>query len=101
MASNETAIKIRNRSFSVAIDGLTEIEIASIAGQVEKKMLELEESTKTADTSKLAVLAALDFAAELYNLKQRSESLRAADSRKVDELIEKLEISLGGDKSAL
>ena len=94
MPTNEAVIKIRNRGFSIAIDGLTELEIANIADQVEKKMMELEVKTKTADTSKLAILAALEFATELYNLKQRSENTKEADLRKIDELVSRLEGSL-------
>jgi len=94
MPDNEAVVKIRNRSFSIAVDGLTELEVVNIAGQVEKKMAELEERTSTADTSKLAILAALEFATELYNLKQRDENTKEADSRKIDELLIKLENSL-------
>lgn len=94
MPNNEAVIKIRGRSISMAVDGLTELEIGNIADQVEKKMAEIEEKTNTADTSKLAVMAALEFAAKLYNLKQKSENTNEADSRKIEELVGKLESAL-------
>ncbi len=94
MPNNEAVIMIRKRPYSIAVDGLTELEIGNIADQVEKKMAKIEEDTSTADTSKLAVMAALDFATELYILKQKSENTTEADSRKIDELIAKLENSM-------
>ena len=94
MPNNESVVTIRKRQYSMSVDGLTEMEIAGIADQVEKKMDEIEEQTNTADTSKLAVMAALDFATELYILKQKSENTTEADSRKIDELIGKLESSM-------
>ena len=91
MQNSEVVIKIRGRAISMTVDGLTEMEIASIADQVEKKMAKIEEATNTADTSKLAVMAAMEFATELYNLKQRSETTTEADSRKIEDLVSKLE----------
>jgi len=91
MSNSETPIKIRGRSLTVAVDGLTPIEISSIAGQVEERISLIEAKTKIPDTAKLATLAAFEFATELYNLKQRSEISGEADGKKIDELIEKLE----------
>jgi len=94
MQNNEATVKIRGRYISMAVDGLTELEIGNLADQVEKKMAEIEERTNTADTSKLAVMAALEFATELYNLRQKSENNNEADSKKIEELVEKLENTL-------
>lgn len=94
MTGNETQVKIRGRALAIAVDGLGELEITAIADQVEKKTDELEKKTQIADTSKLFLLAAFNFAAELYNLKHRSETNREADTRKIDELVDKLENSL-------
>ena len=94
MQNSEVVLKIRGRAISMTVDGLTEMEIASIADQVEKKMAKIEEATNTADTSKLAVMAAMEFATELYNLKQRSETTTEADSRKIEDLVSKLESAM-------
>ena len=94
MPDNETVVRIRNRSFPVAVDGLTQLEMVNLAGKVEKKMAELEARTKTADTSKLAILAAFDFAVELYNLRQKSETNREADSKKLEDMVARLENTL-------
>lgn len=87
-------IKIKGRILTPSVDGLGPLEMTTIANQVEKKIEEIETKTQIADTSKLALLAAFAFATELYNLKQKSEVTKEADSRKIDELVEKLESSL-------
>ncbi|MDA8243820.1 MAG: cell division protein ZapA [Elusimicrobia bacterium] len=90
----EARICNRNMKFP-AVDGLTQIEQSSIVGQVEAKIKSIETKMKIADSSKLAILAAYDFAVELYNLKQRSETNLTADSKKIDEMVDKLRKTLG------
>ena len=95
MGTNDFEAKIRNRVIKFpAVDGLSPIEQSTIVGQVEEKIDKIEEKLNIVDSSKLAILAAYDFAVELYNLKQRSETNREADSKKVDELVERLERTL-------
>ena len=91
MTNTETQIKIRGRAVNVLVDGLSPIEIGSIAGQVEERMKRIEGKTEIPDTSKLAILAAFEFAMELYNLKQKSEVTDKAEETKIDELVAKLE----------
>ena len=93
MTGNEIQVKIKGRSLTLSVDGLGPLEISAIADQVGRKIDEIEEKTKIPDNSKLALMAAFDFATELYNLKQKSETKKEADSRKIDELVEKLESS--------
>ena len=91
MSDNNFEAKVKNRIIKFpAVDGLTPIEMSTIVGQVEKKIDEIEQKLNIVDSSKLAILAAYAFAVELYNLKQRSETNFEADTKKVDELIEKL-----------
>ena len=71
--------------------GLVALEIVAIAGQVEERMKRIEENTKIVDGSKLAILAAFEFATELYNLKQKSEVSSEAGEKKLDELAARLE----------
>lgn len=86
-------VKGRNLNFP-AVDGLSQLEHSSILGQIEEKIKTIEEKSKIADTSKLAILAAYDFAVELYNLKQKSETNLTADTKKIDEMVEKLQKTL-------
>jgi len=94
MTGKETQVKIKGRVLTLSVDGLGPLEISAIAGQVEKKINEIEEATQIPDNSKLALMAAFGFATELYNLKQRSEDSSEADSRKIEELVGKLENAL-------
>lgn len=94
MTGNETQVKIKGRFLTPSVDGLGPLEVTTIANQVEKKIEEIEKKTQIPDTSKLALMAAFEFATELYNLKQKSETTQEADSRKIEELVEKLESSL-------
>ncbi len=91
MSNNDFEARIRGRFIKFpAVDGLTELELGSIVVQVEEKIKKIEEKLNIVDSSKLAILAAYDFAVELHNLRQKSETNNEADSRKVEELIEKL-----------
>lgn len=94
--ANEFEAKVRGRLMKFpAVDGMTDLEIGSVVAQVEEKISRIEEKLGIVDTSKLAILAAYDFAVELHNLRQRSETNREADSRKVEEMVATLEKTLG------
>lgn len=96
MASNDFEARVRGRLMKFpAVDGLTELELGGIVNQVEEKIKQIEEKLGIVDTSKLAILAAYDFAVELNNLKQRAETNREADSRKVEDMVAALEKTLG------
>lgn len=96
MSNNEFEAKVRGRLIKFpAVDGLTDIELSTIVGQVEEKIKKVEESLNIVDTSKLAILAAFDFAVELYNLRQKSETNREADSKKLEDMVARLENTLG------
>jgi cell division protein ZapA (FtsZ GTPase activity inhibitor) len=95
MSNNEFEAKVRGRLIKFpAVDGLTDIELGTIVGQVEEKIKKVEESLNIVDTSKLAILAAFDFAVELYNLRQKSETNREADSKKLEDMVARLESTL-------
>lgn len=95
MSNNDFEAKVRGRLIKFpAVDGLTDIELSTIVGQVEEKIKKVEEKLNIVDTSKLAILAAFDFAVELYNLRQKSETNREADSKKLEDMVARLENTL-------
>lgn len=95
MNNSDFEAKVRGRLIKFpVVDGLTEIELQTIVGQVEEKLKKIEDTLNIVDSSKLAILAAFDFAVELYNLRQKSETNKEADTRKLDEMISTLEKTL-------
>jgi len=99
MSNNDFEAKVRGRPIKFpTVDGLSELEMGTIVGQITDEMKKIEEELGIVDTSKVAIIAAYSFAARLYNLKQKSETNLEADSKKVDELVEKLEHTLEEEK---
>lgn len=100
MTSNDgVEIKLRGRFIRFpAVDGLSELEMNAIIGQVEEKMNRIAAEMHIADTGKLATLAAYDFAVELFILKSRIDTNQKADSGKLEDMIASLEKSLEGVK---
>ena len=95
--NNETSITVRGRQYTIAIDGLTPIEIGSLAIDVEEKMKLIEKDTHEVDTGKLAVLVAIDYASQLYNLKQKMDVNAQANEKKVDVMIDNLQKTLDNE----
>jgi len=99
MGNNDFEAKVRNRLMKFpAVDGMSELEMGSLVAQVEEKMAEIEKKMNIADTSKLSILAAFDFAVKLHLLRQRAETNLSADSKALDEMAETLEKALGAAK---
>ena len=90
--------KVNGRMFKFpVVDGLTELEMSGIIKQLDETVKRIEGKTHIPDTGKLSVLAAFEFAVELNNLKQRSETNREADTKKLDDMVERLEKTLEED----
>ncbi len=101
MNNNDFEAKVRGRPMKFpAVDGLSELEMGTIVIQITDEMKKIEENLGIVDTSKVAIIAAYSFAARLYNLKQKSDINREADTKKVDDMVEKLEKTLGEETGA-
>ena len=88
-------IEIFKRKLTLEMEGLTPIEINALAQKVNDKMEEIsQQNNKIADSSKLAILAALDFAAELYSIKEARETETRALDHKIEELNHSLRTAL-------
>lgn len=68
----------------------------SLADLVDRKMREVAQHASTADTSRIAILAALNMADELFRIQRRQEGERVEIREKVAELTEELSRALGG-----
>jgi len=78
----------------VAIKDLSELEITLTANQVAERMRELEKETEMVDTLKLALLAAMTFAAESFLKTQTADAERHELSKSVDDMTARLQETL-------
>ncbi|MBI4678019.1 MAG: cell division protein ZapA [Elusimicrobia bacterium] len=79
-------IEICKRRYNVEVEGMTHMEVSMLAKEVEDKMLSIEARYGTPDTSKLAVLTALEFAMAYTQLKESCDLARDTAEKKLVEL---------------
>jgi cell division protein ZapA len=70
--------------------------LQELAGYVDRKMRELASQVKTVDSSRIAVLTALNLADELFQCRKGQEGERVQIKEKVAELTGKLNRALEG-----
>ena len=79
----------------LSLENVSALEAGLIAKDVENRMRELETETEVIDTLKLALMAAMSFAAELQNAKQENEQTRLTAENQLNAMKAQLESSLG------
>ena len=94
MVNDKVDIVVRGRKLTVEMEGLSQLEVNSLANLVDERMRQIEKDTKTADSSKLAIMTALDFAAELEKLRSKLADYERLEERKIDGMIVSLEKAL-------
>lgn len=67
-------VEIFDQTYNVHADG-DEAYLRNVAAFVDEKMRAVAESTRQADSTRIAVLAALNMADELFSLRKRQEEL--------------------------
>src|SRR5690349_17509600 len=88
-------IEIARRKLTIDIEGLTPIEINALAQKVDEKIKEIaEEYPNIADSSKLAILAALHFAVDLSRIREARDTESRAIEHKIEELVLSLQTAL-------
>ena len=93
--NEKVEVQIGTRRLVVEMEGLTPIEINALAQKVSERMTELLGQNKSvADTSKIALLVALSFAAELEKERAAHAMTRRLHENKVEELSQSLRDSL-------
>lgn len=70
--------------------------LQTLADLVDRKMREVSQHASTADTARIAILAALNLADELFRIQRRQEGERVEIRDKVAELAEELNQALDG-----
>lgn len=94
MLAEKIRILIYNREYEIDAGSLTPLEASALAQYVTDKMKEIETQTKIVDTSRLAVLAALNITDELFRLKASRSHVNGSLDKKTDELVALLDSAL-------
>ncbi|MBI4055741.1 MAG: cell division protein ZapA [Elusimicrobia bacterium] len=94
MIGEKIPVQIYNRSVEIDAEGLTPLEVNALANYVTEKMKEIEAQTKIVDSGKLAMLAAINIADELFNLKKQKETYSHLDEKKLEEFLNTLQSAL-------
>jgi cell division protein ZapA (FtsZ GTPase activity inhibitor) len=98
--NEKVEVQIGSRRIVVEMEGLTPIEINMLAQKVSERMIELQGQNKTvADTSKIALLVALSFAAELDKETRQHETTRRMLENTAERISQSLRESLDAGKS--
>lgn len=95
MPSTSTEVEIFGAVYSVRGNEDPEY-LRTLAGVVDRKMREVAQHVTTGDTARLAVLAALNLADELFRIQQQQEGERVEIGEKAAALAEELSAALAG-----
>lgn len=94
MIKERVDIEVYGRKLSVEIEGLTELEVHALAEQLSEKMASVARESGLVDSSKLAILTALETIAELSRVKAQHEYLRRSEDRTLDQVLAALRLAL-------
>lgn len=93
--NEKVEVQIGSRRLVVEMEGLTPLEINSLAAKVGERLREVQGANKgVADSSKLALLAALSFAAELEKERAAHSTMKQLLENKAENLSRALRESL-------
>ena len=98
MINEKVEIEVYGRKLNIEIEGLTQLEIHSLAQDLTEKMEKIAKESEIVDSSKLAILTALETMAEITRIRSQHEAHRNAQERVMDQLILQLESSLASDR---
>ena len=101
--NEKVEVQIGTRRLIVEMEGLTPIEINALAQKVSERVGDMQsQNNKVADTSKIALLVALSFAAELDKERSAHDLTRRLLENKAESLSQSLRESLqaGTDPNA-
>lgn len=98
--NEKVEVQIGTRRLVVEMEGLTPIEINALAQKVSERMTELQGQNKTvADSSKIALLVALSFAAELDKEVRAHDTTRRMLENTAERISQSLRESLDAGKA--
>jgi cell division protein ZapA len=91
--SETVKIEIYDQSYNVNADQNEEY-LKELAAYVDAKMRSVADATKMVDSLKVAVLAALNIADELFTLRQRQQSIEGPLRKRVEKCVAMVEKAL-------
>jgi cell division protein ZapA len=86
-------IEIYDQSYNVNADGNEEY-LQEVAAYVDTKMREIATATKMVDSLKVAVLASLNIADELFALRERQQAIEGPLRKRVEKCVSLVEKAL-------
>ena len=93
--NEKVEVQIGTRRLTVEMEGWTPIEINALAQKVSERVIQMHShNANVADTSKIALLVALSFAAELDKERQAHDLTRRLLETKAESLSQSLRESL-------
>src|ERR1051325_3384811 len=98
MINEKVEIEVYGRKLNIEIEGLTQLEIHSLAQELTEKMEKIARESEIVDSSKLAILTALETLGEMARLRAQHEIHRNAQERAMDQMIVQLETSLASSR---
>lgn len=98
MLNEKVDVEVYGRRFTVEFEGITPIEIPSLAKELTQKLEQVGKESGIVDTSKLAVLVALQYLVEIKRLKAQQENDRLAEERTLERMVVSLQNTLASVK---
>ncbi|HTV57326.1 MAG TPA: cell division protein ZapA [Verrucomicrobiae bacterium] len=86
-------VEIFNQTYNVAA-GDDEDRVRKLAEYVDARMREVSEATRTVDSVKVAVLAALNIADEMFVLQQKQDEIQGPLRKRVEKCVQMVERAL-------
>jgi cell division protein ZapA len=93
-ARNDMKIEIYDQMYNVNSDGQSEEHLRELASYVDGKMREVAEATRMVDSVKVAVLAALNIADEMFAQRARQEAVEGPLRKRVEKCVALVEKAL-------
>lgn len=87
-------VEVYKRKLTLELDGITQLEVNALARELTDRITEVENRTKVVDSSKLAILTALELLRELQKHQDARSTERIALDRKVEEMTLQLRAAL-------
>ena len=87
-------IEIYDQSYNVNSAGQNEEQLKELAAYVDGKMRDVAQATRMVDSVKVAVLAALNIADELFTLRERQQELDGPLRKRVEKCVALVEKAL-------